>query len=66
MEVYFHAFLKSPLDGGELLASRLNRFTPWERAPGTLWIGSGVTKLQGNLLESRSTLLCNILNYLMF
>jgi hypothetical protein len=31
--------LTSALDGGEWSASRPGRFTPWERAPGTHWIG---------------------------
>jgi len=34
--------LTSALDGGEWSASRLGRFTPRERAPCTLWIGSWV------------------------
>jgi hypothetical protein len=33
MMVYLHAFLTSALDGGELSASRLGRFTPGERVP---------------------------------
>jgi hypothetical protein len=41
--VIVHAFLTSVLDGGERLASRLGRFTPWERAPDTHlirgWVG---------------------------
>jgi hypothetical protein len=32
----------SALDGGEWLASRLGRFTPRERAPGTHWTGGWV------------------------
>jgi hypothetical protein len=35
-----HTFLTSTLDGGEWSASRLGRFTPREKAPGTHWIGS--------------------------
>jgi hypothetical protein len=31
--------LTSALDTGVWSASRLGRFTPWERAPGTYWIG---------------------------
>jgi hypothetical protein len=31
--------LTSALDGGEWSASRLGRFTPRERSPGTRWIG---------------------------
>jgi hypothetical protein len=34
--------LTSALDGGEWPASRLGRFTPKERAPGTHWIGGWV------------------------
>jgi hypothetical protein len=34
--------LTSALDGGEWSASRPGRFTPWERAPGTPWIGGWV------------------------
>jgi hypothetical protein len=34
--------LTSGLDGGEWSASRLGRFTPRERAPGTHWIGGWV------------------------
>jgi len=36
MEVYLHAFLISALDGGEWSASRPDRFTSRERAPGTV------------------------------
>jgi hypothetical protein len=39
VEVYFHAFLLSALDGGEWSASRPGRFTLRERTPGTHWIG---------------------------
>jgi hypothetical protein len=42
VDVYIHIFLTSALAGGEWLASRLGRFTPWERAPGTHWIGGWV------------------------
>jgi hypothetical protein len=35
MEVKFHAFLTSELDGGEWIISRPSRFTSRERAPGT-------------------------------
>jgi hypothetical protein len=31
--------LTSALDGGELTASRLSRFTPRDRSPGTHWMG---------------------------
>jgi hypothetical protein len=41
-EVELHAFWTSELDGGEWSASRPGRFTPRERAPGTLWIGGWV------------------------
>jgi hypothetical protein len=34
--------LTSELDGGEWSASRPDRFTPRERAPGTHWIGGWV------------------------
>jgi hypothetical protein len=36
-----HSFA-SALDGGEWSASRPDRFTPKERAPGTHWIGGWV------------------------
>jgi hypothetical protein len=39
VQVKLHAFLTSPLDGSECLASRPGRFTPENRAPGTHWIG---------------------------
>jgi len=35
-------FLTSALDGGDLSASRSDRFTPKERAPDTHWIGGWV------------------------
>jgi hypothetical protein len=38
-DVQIHVFLTSTLVGGEWLASRLGRFIPKERAPGTHWIG---------------------------
>jgi hypothetical protein len=38
-EVQLHAFLTSALYGGEWLVSRPGRFTPFERVPGTHWIG---------------------------
>jgi hypothetical protein len=38
VDVKIHIFLTSALAGGEWLASRLCRSTPWERAPGTHWI----------------------------
>jgi hypothetical protein len=39
VDVYIHIFLTSALVGGEWSASRLGRFTPGERAPGTHWVG---------------------------
>jgi hypothetical protein len=42
VEVWLHAFLTSARDGGDWPASRLGRFTPRERAPGTHWIGGWV------------------------
>jgi hypothetical protein len=36
------SFLISALDGIEWSVSRLSRFTPGERAPGTHWIGDWV------------------------
>jgi hypothetical protein len=38
VEVLFHAFLTSALDGQEWSASRPGRFTPGERAPSSHWI----------------------------
>jgi len=37
-----HTFLTLGLDGGEWSASHTDRFTPRERALGTLWIGGWV------------------------
>jgi hypothetical protein len=42
VDVYIHVFLTLALVGGEWSASRLGRFTPGERAPGTHWIGGWV------------------------
>jgi hypothetical protein len=42
MYVQTHVFLNSALDGGEWSASRPDRFTPGEIAPGTHWIGGWV------------------------
>jgi hypothetical protein len=42
VEVQFHVFLTSALDGGELSASRLSHFTTTERAPRTHWTGGRV------------------------
>jgi hypothetical protein len=44
VELQFHAFLTSALDGGEWSASRPSRFIPRERAPGTHWIESVWTR----------------------
>jgi hypothetical protein len=38
VDVQVHIFLTSPLVGGEWSTSRPDRFSPWERAPGTHWI----------------------------
>jgi hypothetical protein len=45
MEVQFHAFLTSALDGSEWSASGTGRFTPRKRDPGTPWIGGYVSKI---------------------
>jgi hypothetical protein len=42
VDVCSHIFLTSALVGGEWYASRPGRFIPWERAPGTHWIGDWV------------------------
>jgi hypothetical protein len=42
MDIWIHVFLTSALVSGEWSASRLGRFTPRERAPGTHWIGGWV------------------------
>jgi hypothetical protein len=42
VDVYIHIFLISALAGGEWSASHPGRFTPWERAPATHWIGGWV------------------------
>jgi hypothetical protein len=42
VEVEFHSFLISAVDGGEWSASYPDRFTPRERAPSTHWIGGWV------------------------
>jgi hypothetical protein len=47
VDVYVHIFLTSALFGGEWSASRLCRFTPGERAPGTHWIGGWVNPRAG-------------------
>jgi len=43
MELQFHIFLTSALDGGELSAPHPGRFTPRKRAPGAQWIGGWVS-----------------------
>jgi hypothetical protein len=47
VDVYIHIFLTSALAGGEWLASCADRFTPGERAPGTLWIRGRVDPRAG-------------------
>jgi hypothetical protein len=42
LDVSIHSFLTSAFVGGELSASRPDRFTPGERAPGNHWIGGWV------------------------
>jgi hypothetical protein len=42
VDVWIRVFLTPELVGGELSASRSDRFTPEERAPGTHWIGGWV------------------------
>jgi len=39
VEMQFHAFLTSELDGGEWSASRPGRFIRGGKGPGTRWIG---------------------------
>jgi hypothetical protein len=52
-------FFTSALDGGEWLASRVCRFTPEERAPGTHWIGGCVGPRVGlDAVEKRKILHC--------
>jgi hypothetical protein len=46
-DVSIHIFLTSALAGGKWSTSRLCRFTPEERAPGTNWIGVGVDPRAG-------------------
>jgi hypothetical protein len=51
--------LTSALDGGEWSASRLCRFTPGERAPGTHWIGGWVGPRFGlDAVEKRKIFHC--------
>jgi hypothetical protein len=47
VEVQFHVFLTSALDGCEWSASRAGRFTPKERDPGTHWVGGWVDSSAG-------------------
>jgi hypothetical protein len=47
VDVKVHIFLTSALAGGEWSASRLGRFTPGERAPGSHWIGGWVDPRAG-------------------
>jgi hypothetical protein len=47
VDVQIHIFLTSALVGGEWSASRLGRFTPRERAPGTHWIRGWVDPRPG-------------------
>jgi hypothetical protein len=42
VDVLIHIFLTSAQAGGDWSASRLGRFTPGEKAPGTHWIGGWV------------------------
>jgi hypothetical protein len=42
VDVKIDIFLTSALVGGEWSTSRPGRFAPWERAPGTHWIGGWV------------------------
>jgi hypothetical protein len=58
MDVKIHVFLTSALVRGELSASRLCRFTPGERAPGTHWIRGWVGLTAGlDEVEKRQFLL---------
>jgi hypothetical protein len=53
---YTH-ILTSAFAGGEWSASRPGRFTPGEKAPGTLWIGGWVSHRAGlNDVEKRKFL----------
>jgi hypothetical protein len=42
VDVQIHVFLTSARVGGERSTSRLSRFTPGERVPGTHWREGGV------------------------
>jgi hypothetical protein len=47
VDIHIHIFLTSALAGGEWSASRPGRFTAWERALGTHWIGGWVDPRAG-------------------
>jgi hypothetical protein len=47
VEVHFHAFLTSALDGGEWSALHSDRFTPGERPLSTHWTGGCLTPRAG-------------------
>jgi len=46
VEVKLHEFLTAALDGA-VVRFTPGRFTPWERAPGTSWIGGWVGPITG-------------------
>jgi hypothetical protein len=56
VEVWLHALLPSTLDRGEWSTSRLGRFTPKERAPGTHWTGVYVGPRAGVIAVTRKSL----------
>ena len=47
VEIEFHSFLTSTVNGGEWSATRSDCFTPGERAPGTKSVGCGVVSRTG-------------------
>jgi hypothetical protein len=47
VDVQIHTFLTSALFGDVWSASRPSRFTPEEKAPGTLWIGGWLDLVTG-------------------
>jgi hypothetical protein len=58
VNVQIHVFLTSALVGHEWTASHPDRFTPWERAPDTHWIGGWVGPRTGlDDVEKRKILL---------
>jgi hypothetical protein len=58
VDVQIHIFLTSALAGGEWSASRTDRFTQADRAPGTHWIGGWVNPRAGpDDLEKRKFLI---------